>query len=153
MRFSTGINAMKHSDRELTEIVSLVEKYILLNNVQNLKVKNDQIYFEYVPNYYARGPIIAVEKSVLDISFVNNRVVVRYAFSMQKSILVLLSTFLIVDLIFYYLDDAVSVGFIYGELIFFGIFWLAIIIRERLVLGVIRRKIIEYLATQVRLSH
>jgi hypothetical protein len=153
MRFSTGINSTKHYVGELTEIISLVEKYIILKNVQNLKVKNNQIYFEYTPNYYSRGPIIMVEKCVFDISFDNNRVVVRYTFSMQKSILILLASFLILDLILYYLDQAIPVGFIYGELIFFVIFWLVIIIKERLKLGVIRRKVIEYLGTQTRLSH
>lgn len=153
VRFSTRINAIKHSDNEVAEIVSLIEKYMITNYGKNIMVENNLLYFDYLPTYTIKGPIVTVEKGVFGVSFDNNAVIVKYTFSMLKSILASIGVFLVVGIFILITDKTFEVWLVYTCPIFIGFFWLISIIRERLVLGVIRRKVIEYLGSQVRLLH
>lgn len=150
IRFSTKINTIKHSNTEQNEIISLIMKYMESNDVKKITKEGDQIFFKYssIPRFGKSANLVTVDNGIFNVFFKDYEVKVIYTFNMFKSILTSFVLLLLFSLVFYLIQKVFSETLIYIGLVIISISWIFQVVRERLVLNVIRRKIILFLGSR-----
>ena len=150
VQFSTSFKTLNDSNQQTGGIISLIEKYLISNDIEKIAIEGNQLYFKY-PKTQAlpRGfNLIKVEGGVFNASFNNDKIIVRYTFNMVRSILTSLAQLLIIDLIITALEGRFNINYIYFGLLVIGIIWGYRVNKERFILKNIRKKIIIFLGSQ-----
>ncbi len=108
-------------------------------------------YFSNIQAYQGLAKalnLVTVDNGIFNVFFKDYEVKVIYTFNMFKSILTSFVLLLLFSLVFYLIQKVFSETLIYIGLVIISISWIFQVVRERLVLNVIRRKIILFLGSR-----